>query len=76
MFNDSDNGQKEVSSLSVDWAEKYEKLRKLSEDLKQTLWEVKEEMQHHKDFGTALFWENDLIEKIDNAIGYYISEVG
>lgn len=75
MFNDSDNRQEKVSSLNVDWVEKYEKLRKLSEDLKQTLWEVKKEMQHHKDFGTALFWENDLIEKIDNVIGYYISEV-
>lgn len=54
---------------------KEHKLLKLAESLKETLQEVKKEIQHHKDLGTALFWENDLIEKINNAIEYYVNEV-
>lgn len=54
---------------------KEQKLLKLAESLKETLWEIKKEIQHHKYLGTALFWENDLIEKIDSSIEYYINEV-
>lgn len=54
---------------------KEQKLLKLAENLKETLWEIKKEIQHHKDFGEVFFWENDLIEKIDNAIEYYVNEV-
>ena len=54
---------------------KEQKLLKLAEYLKETLWEVKKEIQHNKDLRTALLWKNDLIEKIDNTIEYYVNEV-